>query len=357
MTVNNIFIITAIVALLATWFIMPCAIKLALRCSLVDKPNERKVHKGMIPRIGGVVFVPIAILCFIVSIFPYFLLMSKAQVLNIVLQMLAVAILFIVGCIDDISELKYRVKFMAQFCAGVLLCMSGLYISDMHGVLGLHDIPEFCGWAITVFAVIYCTNAINFIDGVDGQAALISITSFVYYIFFLAGGIGIIYTPLCLMMLVCLVVYLRYNVWGKEDMKNKTFMGDAGSLTLGCIIFMLALFVNAEPVTDTTVNDGVFIKAFAPLFLPCLDVIRVVLIRSSEGHNPFEADRNHIHHKLLDRGLSARMVTVVVSLLNLFIIVLSIVLCDFVNVNIVILVILAIWSLISLWLNKGTLKK
>lgn len=348
-----IFLVAIILAFIVTWFAMPVVIKYAIHRSIVDQPNERKIHEGNIPRIGGVVFVPVALFFTIVALIPVFSYLN----MSVLLLFVALLLLFIVGCIDDVAGLKYRVKFIAQFVAGCLFCASGLFISNLHGVLGVYEIPELCGWAITIFAVIYCTNAINFIDGVDGQAALIAITALIYYTIVLAILGYLLYIPLCIIMTVCLVVYLRYNVFGNPENNTKTFMGDAGSLTLGCLILLLGIVVNNLYVAKEQTVDCGFVVAFAPLFLPCLDVVRVVIHRSREGRNPFEADRNHIHHKLLDYGLSPIMVTLVVIALNLAIIVMSVALVKVLNANWIILIMLVMWTAINMWLSKSTAKK
>ncbi|MBQ0070197.1 MAG: undecaprenyl/decaprenyl-phosphate alpha-N-acetylglucosaminyl 1-phosphate transferase [Bacteroidales bacterium] len=354
---NIIFLVAIILAFVMTWFLMPIVIKYAVKRSIIDQPNERKIHEGNIPRIGGVVFVPIALFLSLVALFPVLIQFIPIDVrINFALQILAILLLFVVGCIDDIKGLRYRNKFIAQFISGVLLCCSDLYITNLHGVFGIYEIPEMCGWAITVFAVIYCTNAFNFIDGVDGQAALLAITAFVYYGFVLMSGSGIIYIPICVIMIVCLMVYLRYNVWGNPENQTKTFMGDAGSLSLGCLILILGCVVNSTNVIDESQGVNVFIKAFAPLFLPCLDVVRVVIHRSREGRNLFEADKNHIHHKLLAYGWSPNKVSMSVCVMNVVIILLSIVMARYLNCNIVIIVLLALWTALNMWLTKSIMK-
>lgn len=356
--IKIIFLVAIILAFVVTWFVMPIVIKYAVKRSIIDQPNERKIHEGNIPRIGGVVFVPIALFLSLIAIFPVLIQFLPFEVrFNFALQILAILLLFVVGCIDDIKGLRYRNKFIAQFVSGILLCCSGMYITNLHGILGVYEVPEMCGWAITVFAVIYCTNAFNFIDGVDGQAALLAITAFVYYGIVLMSGAGIIYIPICVIMIVCLMVYLRYNVFGNPENQTKTFMGDAGSLSLGCLILILGCVVNSTDAIDESQGVNVFIKAFAPLFLPCLDVVRVVIHRSREGRNLFEADKNHIHHKLLAYGLSPFKVSMSVIVMNIIIILLSFVLARFVNCNIVIIVLLALWTAFNMWLTKSIKKK
>ncbi len=360
---NDSYVIIALagISFLTTWFGLKYAIKFALNKSLIDEPDERKIHNGSIPRIGGTVFVPVAMLsALIVVVMTVFGAVpdggtAMLMLIQFVLQMLAVMLLWVVGCVDDLRGLRYRVKFLAQFIVGAMFCASGLYIKDMHGILGIHELPDFCGWAITIFAVIYCTNAMNFIDGVDGQSSLIGLFAFLYYLAMCVAvdlRLEVLYAPVCMMLAVCLIPFLRFNVFGNAERGAKTFMGDAGSLTLGCVMVMVGIAINQIPLSSSHGGDVSFIKAFAPLFLPCLDVVRVVIHRMRNGCNPFAADKNHIHHKLLACGMSPRRVSITVSLLDAAIIVLSVVLVDYINANLVILVLLGLWTLLNMWITR-----
>lgn len=357
MSVTDIILVTSLLfAFVATCVIMPWAIKFALAHSLLDQPDERKIHKVSIPRIGGVVFVPIAIIFSSVAIAAMGIynpvLIYNYSLVDLLLQLVACIFLFVTGTIDDIVGLRYRVKFLVQFIAGSLLCASGLYISNLHGILGIYEIPQFVGWAITLFAVIYCTNALNLIDGVDGQASLIAVTAFAYYFLYMSKHLDMLYTPLCLIFIVALIAFLIFNVFGSAHKGTKTFMGDAGSLSLGFVIVMLGIVCCNYISVSPDGYDGAFIKAFAPFFVPCMDVVRVVTHRLRTGHNPFEADRNHIHHKFLSCGLSPRMVTCVVVTINAIIIALSVVLAQNMNSNLVIIIILGLWTLMNVGITR-----
>ncbi|MCF0180665.1 MAG: undecaprenyl/decaprenyl-phosphate alpha-N-acetylglucosaminyl 1-phosphate transferase [Muribaculaceae bacterium] len=341
MEIKTIYIILATIALVATWAIMPYAIRYAIYKSLYDTPDDRRVHEGLIPRIGGAVFVPVAVLATILTLLAIGLVdpsrFENRAILDIVLQLMAVMLLFVVGFIDDVWELRYRVKFLVQFIAGILLCASGIYITNLHGLLGIHEIPAFWGWTITVFAVIYCTNAMNFIDGVDGQAAMLAVTSFFYFLLVMGRSMPLPYAVLSMMLTVTLIAFLRFNLLGNPDKQRKTFMGDAGSLTLGVVMVMIAVSLNESNIPGTK-PDSMFIKGFAPLLLPCLDVVRVVAHRVRNGNNPFEADKNHIHHKLMQCGLSTRVIFLPVAILNAAIITVSYLLSEFIDANAVILI-------------------
>lgn len=357
--IDNLFIGIVVLAFIVTFFVTRLAIKFALGHSMFDEPDERKIHHGNIPRIGGTVFVPVALLFTILAGCINLVTLTRPvaghTLFSIALQLIAVLLLFGVGCIDDVKGLRYRVKFLAQFAVGVLFCASGLYVDNMHGILGIYELPKFCGWAITVFAVIYCTNAINFIDGVDGQSSLLTIVSLCYYYVMLSGLGGelqIVFAPMCVLLAVCLLAFVRYNYFGSEKKGQKTFMGDAGSLTLGTVMVMMGLYVNSFDMSSSHGGDATFIKAFAPLFLPCLDVVRVVLHRVRFGLSPFAADKNHIHHKLLACGIAPRKVSLIVVAIHIAVIVASVILVDIVDANLVILILLVVWTLSNMWITK-----
>ncbi len=358
---NNLTVILIITlfAFIATSVAMPWAIKCALSHSMVDLPNDRKVHHGKIPRIGGMIFVPIALICSAIAILLLYntQLPGACSTTRLALQLLAVALIFAAGTIDDIMGLRYRVKFVVQALAGALLCASGLYISNLHGILGIYEIPAFVGWAITIFAVIYCTNAMNFIDGLDGQASLIAMTAFAYYFIYMNRHGDSLYTLLCPVFLGALVAFFIFNVFGSAKRGTKTFMGDAGSQTLGLLIVMLGIACCNYNSISPEGLDGAFIRAFAPLFLPCMDVVRVTARRVRTGSNPFAADRNHFHHKLLDAGLTTGQVTATIATMNAVVIVLSVLLARYINCNLVIIIVLGIWTLLNVGITHDILKK
>lgn len=350
---NDLYLVSFVTAFVLTVVAMPFVIRFALGRGIVDLPDERKFHKGNVPRIGGIVFmVAVSVSSIIVwclaSIFETDI--PQVNLSSVLLQLLAVFLIFVVGMVDDLKGLKYRDKFIAQFVAGLLLCSSGMYISNFHGVLSLDTIPAVVGWIVTVFAVIYCTNAINFIDGLDGQASAIALTAMCYYAWLL-HSVHPFYSLVCVAVAGALLAFMRFNVLGSAARCTKTFMGDTGSLFLGLgMTFMGVVVVNST----ITVNghDTTFVMAFAPLFLPCLDVVRVVMFRIKTGRNPFVADTNHFHHKLLALGMSQHLVAFAVAMTNIVVIVGSCVMARWLDANSVILILLVAWSILNMILSR-----
>lgn len=354
----EIFTISFVTSLVLTLLAMPWLIRFSLSHGYYDRPNDRKIHDQVVPRIGGVVFLPSSIIALIAST----AVVSEIYGLSIefdskfLYQLLAVIVIFAVGVVDDLKGLPYKIKFVAQFLSGILLCLSGVYLSDFHGVLGLGVINPVLGWCITVFAVIYCTNAINFIDGVDGQASSIALTAMIYYAFLLSN-VEPVYAIFAVVVAGAVLAFMRYNILGNTKRKTKTFMGDTGSLYLGLVMVVLGVYANEHSMSLSTSEDTRFIYAFAPLFLPCLDVVRVVLHRVRMGESPFAADKNHIHHKFLVMGISQHKVSFIVSMLNVVVIALSCALGLCFNANLVMMILLVVWTIFNIYLSSVNMNK
>lgn len=355
---NDLYLISFVTAFVLTVVAMPFVIRLALGRGIYDHPDERKIHDDIVPRIGGIVFMGAVSVSTVVVWCLASILGTDIPCVSlgsILLQLLAVLIIFVVGMIDDLKGLKYRDKFIAQFVAGLLLCSSGLYITNFHGILSLEAIPAVVGWIVTIFAVIYCTNAINFIDGVDGQASAIALTAMCYYAWLL-HGVQPFYSIVCVAVAGALIAFLRFNIWGSAARRTKTFMGDTGSLFLGLGMTFMGI-VSLNSTVPSTQHDSTFVIAFAPLFMPCLDVVRVVIHRVSTGHSPFAPDMNHIHHKLLALGMSQHAVSFTVVMLNAVVIAMSYFLAQWLDVNAVILLLLLLWTILNVVITRKLKKK
>ena len=260
--------------------------------------------------------------------------------------------LFVIGVYDDLWGVRYRNKFMVQFLAGLLLCISGFWLDNLYGLFGIHEISEWIGWPITIFAIIFVTNAINFIDGIDGLASSLCAVALMYYcvLFYMFSQDAHDWLILSLSVLGPVFAYTWFNIFGSEKKKTKTFMGDTGSLFLGFVLCVLGIAIcKCYQHSD---NYNPFVLGFAPMILPCFDVIRVVLMRVKRHANPFLADKSHIHHKFLAFGLSQHQVLVIVVILSMFFSSLSILLSIIFNVNVVLLIVMLLWVVFNLAIKK-----
>lgn len=320
--------VTSIVILLSTFVIamtigiytIPRIVRLSHELHLYDLPDSRKVHTIPVPRLGGVAFLPtviisIAIVVAVASRFgiTFGALSEAGAPQHFVAYLAGAMMLYCLGIYDDVHGVGYKLKFAIQIFAAFLLCISGLWIASLDHIFYIDRIPYWIGMPLTMLFVVYITNAINLIDGIDGLASgLSAISLFVSILLCMTSG-DIIWAMLAIAYLGVLITFFCFNVYGG---KNKVFMGDAGSLTLGYTLSFIVLhFWQANPVWNPYLHN-IGIIVLSTLIIPMLDVIRVMMSRIRDGRNPFLPDKNHIHHKLMRTGLSGRMTMLTILLIS-----------------------------------------
>lgn len=341
-------IIVVILSCFLSAFFIKFIIKYAYNHDLFDLHTKRKIHKGDVPRLGGVAFVPVALFSFICGclVLGNKGIISIENVRPIIGLVASVVIMYVFGVFDDIKGLRYRTKFIYQFVVGIILCLTGIILNNFHGLLGLYDLPFSFGLCVTVFLIIYSVNAFNFIDGIDGLSSSIAIFSFVYYsVILYLNGNYIFLLPIS--FIGVLLPFFYFNFFGKAFRNNKTFMGDTGSTVLGLVLCILAIVINGDPKTPVLLQKNPFIVAFSPLMLPCFDVVNVVIYRLIKIRNPFEADDNHFHHKLIRLGLSQHTTLAVELIVFLFVTGFSIYLSSYVGITVVFAIMLMAWLVVN----------
>lgn len=343
-----------------TGFLIPKILLISFRCNLFDEVDERKIHKGIVPRLGGIAFMP-AILLSIAFVLGLNGLFGKQDVLtflmgdelSVTFGICGVLILYLVGLADDLIGVRYRAKFYVQIVCAILLICGNLWINDFHGVFGIHEVPWWVGYPLTVLVVVFVTNAINLIDGIDGLASgLSSITMLIYGLYSYQHG-DFIFAMIAFSALGVLMPFFYYNVFGDAAKHKKIFMGDTGTLTIGFIISFLGLkLLHNEGEPPCALCGNPLVLVIAPMIIPCFDVVRVYLGRVRNHKNPFLPDKTHIHHKLLAIGMTQRkaMMTIVGS--SLLLSFLSIGLSSLLNVNLLILLGAFIFTYANIWLTK-----
>lgn len=293
-------LLSAALAFLITFFAIPIIIQVAKDKKLFDEPDERKVHKAVIPTLGGI------------GIFAGFIiatLMGVPAGIASELQYFAAAttVIFFLGLKDDILILSASKKFIGQLiAAGIIIKFGGVQITNMHGFLGIYEIPHIASIVLTIFTIIVITNSFNLIDGVDGLAGSLGVLTTLVFgtYFFIAGQLA--YAVIAFALAGSIIAFLIYNF-----SPAKIFMGDTGSLLLGLINSILVIkFINiaGNPVAAFGLEASPAI-GFAILMIPLFDTLRVFALRILDRRSPFSPDRTHVHHFLLDLGLNHRMVT------------------------------------------------
>ena len=296
-----IYIASSVAALLLSLVLTRSVRNTAKRRGWVSTPSSHHIHQRPIPRLGGVAIY----LSFVTTA----LVMLAASVVwerepgieprTVFCILIPGTLVFLLGLYDDIYSVKPGVKFAVQSAAALTLCWFGIGKFDLPMVIGLPSL-EWMSVPLTVIWVLWITNAFNLIDGLDGLAAGSSLFStLTLFAVSLIGGKSTV-APLALVMAGTILGFLRFNF-----NPATIFLGDSGSLFLG---FMLsALSLAGSEKTPTIVAVALPIVSFGvPLLETSLSVIR----RFLSGRPLFTADREHIHHKLLERGLTQRQAVI-----------------------------------------------
>lgn len=354
---DYIFIVLAfVISVFVARLIIPRILIISLRKKLFDIPDARKIHKRAIPRLGGVSFFPtILFSCCLVlafrSLTGYNI--SDLQVSYVLPECLflicGMTLLYLTGIADDLIGVRYRQKFVVQILCACFLPISGLWINDLYGLFGVHVISAWVGIPFTVLTIVFITNAVNLIDGIDGLASgLSSVALLVFGVLFIEKGLWM-YSIIAFSTFGVLVPFFYYNVFGSVERARKIFMGDTGSLTLGYILSFLAVKYSQNNLVVTSYTEGAFVKAFSTLIVPSFDVIRVVMLRIRNGKSPFEADKNHIHHKFLAMGFTPRKALITILLISCSFSAINIFFMPWVNNTVMLIGDITIWIGLNLW--------
>lgn len=355
--------VTSIIILLTTFVIsmtigiytIPRIVRLSHELHLYDLPDSRKVHTIPVPRLGGVAFLPtviisIAIVVAVASRFgiTFGELSEAGAPQHFVAYLAGAMMLYCLGIYDDVHGVGYKLKFAVQILAAFLLCVSGLWIASLDHIFYIDRIPYWVGMPLTMLFVVYITNAINLIDGIDGLASgLSAISLFVSILLCMTSG-DIIWAMLAIAYLGVLITFFCFNVYGG---RNKVFMGDAGSLTLGYTLSFIVLhFWQANPVWNPYLHN-IGIIVLSTLIIPMLDVVRVMMSRIRDGRNPFLPDKNHIHHKLMRTGLSGRMTMLTILLISAAFIISNYLVASFLSQTLMVILDIFFFILMHLIIN------
>jgi UDP-GlcNAc:undecaprenyl-phosphate GlcNAc-1-phosphate transferase len=285
------FAISAVLSLLLT----PLLRDLARRFNCVDAPDrQRKLHRVPTPRIGGV---PIFLGCVLAVAVLRFLPTGEAQAVtgalpSIVALLPSVLVVFAVGLYDDLFGLRPWQKLAGQVAAASLACAAGVHIQKLSG----HPLELWWVFPLTVMWLVVCSNAFNLIDGVDGLAAGVALVATLTMLLsaLLNGNYALALATAPLVGALC--GFLRYNF-----NPASIFLGDCGSLTLGFLLGAYGIVWSQKSVTAVGMTAPLIALA-----VPLLDTLLTVTRRVIRGRSIFGADRLHVHHRLLDRGLTPR---------------------------------------------------
>jgi UDP-GlcNAc:undecaprenyl-phosphate/decaprenyl-phosphate GlcNAc-1-phosphate transferase len=285
---------------------------------VVIPSQERHLHSTPLPRLGGVaIFISFSLsittAAALASCVPR--LHSAFSLKTLLTILIPASLVFLLGVYDDLYSAGPYLKFAVQAIAAAMLFMGGLRIVNIPVLFGNHQLPWFVGLSFTILWVLGITNAFNLIDGLDGLAAGSALFStLVAFVVALLNGFSLV-TVMAIALAGAILGFLRYNF-----NPATIFLGDSGSLFIGFLLSALAL-AGAQKA-PTIVAVAIPVVSFG---LPILETSLSILRRLIGGRPVFTADREHIHHKLLQHGLSHRQVVIVLyavsavfALLSLF---------------------------------------
>ncbi|HDL8053445.1 TPA: UDP-N-acetylglucosamine--undecaprenyl-phosphate N-acetylglucosaminephosphotransferase [Yersinia enterocolitica] len=275
--------------------------KVAKKIGLVDKPNYRKRHQGLIPLVGGIsVFAGI---CFT-------FLITNQHIPHFRLYLGCAGLLVFVGALDDRFDISVKIRAFVQALVGIaMMAVAGLYLRSLGHAFGPWEmILGPFGYVVTLFAVWAAINAFNMVDGIDGLLGGLSCVSF--------GAMGILLYQSgqmalalwCFAMIAAILPYILLNL-GLLGRRYKVFMGDAGSTLIGFTAIWILLQTtqgNAHPINPVT--------ALWIIAIPLMDMIAIMYRRLRKGMSPFSPDRQHIHHLIMRAGFTSRQAFVLITL-------------------------------------------
>lgn len=358
------YLLCFFISVILAGLIIPNIMTIAFRRKLFDEVDERKIHRGVVPRLGGIAFLPAFIFSFCGVVGCNIRLgtenmwaMLGTSIVPIFFLLCALMLMYLVGIADDLVGVRYRAKFLFQIIAAGLIILSGCWIMNLHGFLGITTVPTWLGWLGAAFLVVYVVNAINLIDGIDGLASGLSAIAlgFYTYVFLISGQYA--YALLAGATLGTLMPFFYYNVFGTAQHHTKIFMGDTGSLTIGTMLSFFAIVVCGLPENSVPEGENLFILAIAPFIVPCFDVVRVFVHRVRNGNNPFLPDKCHIHHKLLALGLRQWQALIAILVTDAAFILLNLAISPYINPTWIIVLDMALWIGLNILLTMSIRKR
>jgi len=301
-----VYLGSALVALIA----VPVSIWLAYRLDLVDVPGVRKMHSKAIPRIGGAAVFTSVTLIFVLALYLHSAIGDGGGIqAKIIVLLCAVSLVFIVGLVDDIKNLRARIKLFVQLVAAMAVCAAGIRFKSLVITESIAFDLGLLSWPISLLWIVSITNAVNLSDGLDGLAAGVSaITCFALAIIAVSHG-----DLVCGLLLVALLGSLTSFLFFNRN-PAKVFLGDCGSLFLGFTIACASLMVVGGSASFAEMAVPVL-----ALGIPIFDTLFSMLRRFLERRSLLSPDRSHFHHRLIDLGYSHRgAVLIIYTITSIF---------------------------------------
>jgi UDP-GlcNAc:undecaprenyl-phosphate/decaprenyl-phosphate GlcNAc-1-phosphate transferase len=274
--------------------------KAAIKLNLVDRPNERKLHQGSVPLVGGISIYLVLMLA---------LWFKPELISNADIYILCSSVLVIMGAIDDKYDVDYRIRLVAQILISCTMIFgAGLSLKSLGGLAFGHEVvlgP--LGYIVTVFAVLGAINAFNMVDGIDGLLGGLTVVTFggLAYLNYTDGQL--LLSRFCLLMMIVVIPYIVLNLGFPFGVRRKVFMGDAGSMLIGFTVIWVLLQGTQGPKAQMNPVTALWLIA-----IPLMDMVCIMVRRTRKGISPFKPDREHLHHICLRVGLSSHQALIMI---------------------------------------------
>lgn len=347
----DVLLLSFLTAFTLTYFAIPSIIQIAKDRNLCDEPTDRSSHTVSTPSLGGIGI-------FAGAIFSMVLWTPFSDFANLQYILCAFIILFLIGAKDDLSPMSPYKKMVAQIlAAAILVFKSKIQLTSLYGVFGIYEaIPHWISAILSMFTILVIVNAFNLIDGINGLAgsvgALITATLGCWFYLTYHAEFSIV----ALATMGAIIAFLKYNFT-----PAKIFMGDTGSLFIGLVCAILTIkFIDFNYQLEDTHPykfSNVPAVAIGIMILPLYDTVRVFVTRIIRGHSPFHPDRRHIHHLLIDYGMSHMRATATLVFVNLLFICFVFSFHKVLGLHVLLLILMTAATVTTYILHKAVVRK
>lgn len=276
-----------------------------IKRNILDNINNRSSHQSIATRSGGS---SIFLSLFFISVFFY---LNNNEIYDFSF-LIPIAIMLFVGLYDDIYKLDFKLKFIFQIIVAKIIIDNGLIIDNLHGIFGVFELSRILGQLFTIFIIVAIINSINFIDGIDGLAISVITLFLLSFELFSSTSSDMIFLTLIILGSVIPLYFFNFR------RKNKVFLGDSGSLLLGTVVSIYVLKILSQDYSikpEYDLNKVIFVISI--LSYPIFDIIRIFFLRLYKKKSPFLADKQHIHHLILDKTKKHYLTTSIIIISSL----------------------------------------
>ena len=307
-------ILVAVVSLAVSLGMYPLVLKYARTHGIVDNPNARKLQRVPIPVMGGiVVFAGILVGGLMLNA----ILHSEILICGLI----GMTVMMLIGVWDDMKDISATLRFLIEIAlVTVFILVTDTYIDDFHGLWGIHELPDFVAYPLSIVAGVGLINAVNLIDGVDGYSSGYGMLASACFGIAFWTVWSPVMTSLTLIVIAALLPFFLHNVFG---VKSKMFIGDGGTLMLGMLMTVFTFFaMSSNQQCYKLADDGIGLGAFclAVLCIPVFDTLRVMTMRILRGTSPFHPDKTHLHHLFIDMGFSHLGAAIFILMINFMVV-------------------------------------